>query len=65
MTPADLKRHPLSVAFDVFRREHAHVFDGPADDRYLSNRLETAFQQGWLACERAVKKAMDGRSDPC
>lgn len=61
MTPADPKRHPCSAAFDDFKERFPRTFDGAADGRYLENRLQEAFQHGWFACERAVKKAMEGR----
>lgn len=55
-------KHPLVVAFEVWRDASPKLFDGSADGRYLSSRLQEAFQHGWIACERTVKSALDGKA---
>jgi hypothetical protein len=56
-----LARHPCSVAFDDLRERRPSLFDGAAEGRYLANRLQEAFQEGWLACQRRATVAMEGR----
>lgn len=53
-------RHPVVIEFSRFRDTKSTLFDGTTEGRYLSNRLQEAFQEGWLACERRVKAALDG-----
>lgn len=59
VTIQERRRHPASVAFDAFRQTEAHLFDGTTYGQYLENRLREAFQDGWLACERAVRSALE------
>jgi hypothetical protein len=54
-------QHPCAVEWDRLRQARPRLFEGQADGRYLSNRLQEAFQEGWMACERAVRQAMEGR----
>ena len=59
-----MKRHPLAIASDrFFSREGSNLSDvstlGKVDpNKYLKNRLLTAFQSGYIACEQRVMDAM-------
>jgi hypothetical protein len=55
-------RHPVTVAFDRYRDLHQAAFAGSPSERYLANRLQEAFQEGWIACERRVRAALEGRN---
>lgn len=64
MSKTITKRHPLSVAFDVYA---AHDGMGTnyenelAGGIYLKNRIQQAYENGWKDCERFIKAALDGR----
>lgn len=62
--PGYVQTHPAVAAWQVFRTAHASVFDGTADGRYLENRLERAFQEGWNAAERSVQAALGSVQTP-
>ena len=53
--------HPCTVAWQRFRAGYSNAFDGTAEGRDLDSRLQDAFRQGWLACDRTVRNAMEGR----
>ena len=56
-------RHPCSVEFDMLRELRPSLFTGCADGKYLANRLQEAFQWGWMSCERRVKLALEAPPD--
>lgn len=61
-----MKRHPCSAAYTAWINEPsvAKLFADSASGKYLANRLQTAFEQGWFAAERTVKAALsEPRSD--
>ena len=57
-----LERHPVCVAYDVFRHANPQLFDcttlnmHPAHHRYLANRLQEAYESGWNASEHARRR---------
>ena len=61
-----LSAHPAALAWEQFRSSQPWLFDarvvlsaGEAAGAYLSNRMNEAFCQGWLAAEREHRKATE------
>jgi len=56
VTPAP--KHPCTVAFEAFQRAHPGSFTGGATGIFLKNRLQEAFEAGWMAHEQHIIKAL-------
>jgi hypothetical protein len=50
--------HPLALAWRAFTDKHPSLLDGPVGDVYLRNRLNVAFNAGWLASKKATRDAI-------
>lgn len=53
----------ISIAWELFKKEHPKLFADAASGRYLENRLEVAFQAGIVTAE-AVQREAASRQQP-
>jgi hypothetical protein len=54
--------HPAVTAWRAWRQEHSDTFDGAPSGRYLANRIEAAFYDGWNAATKRAVDALTGKA---
>jgi hypothetical protein len=49
----------MVIQWDNFKAQCPELFAGTPHGQYLGNRLQRAFEEGWICAERAMEAALN------